>query len=508
MTFLPFALSLSSTFTQIGAIAAFAALVGIAILSLLVFSQARELKRLREWAGRAPERAADLEQRVSSAAAMRVQQQPSAQMARPVPRAVPAGAALAASAPPATRVVGAPIPPVGTTAAPAGATAQAAGAPAAAPVMPVPGTPVPGQPLQPGSPAPAVGAQPGQPMPAGQPGAAASPPPGQRPLADQPPAPPRAPAPGQPPAPGQSPAPGQPAAPAAPGSPAAQTPPVGAPASAAAAAAQRQQPPGAPAPGPGDPRSSEPAAPGAPAPATAAAAAGMSPPGVVPPRAPSPPPPPPAPRVAGAGTVPGTLAGVHAPPARAAAAPRQAAPPPLEGRSIYAAKRSRGRVIAIAAAVAVVVVAAAVVAVTSLGGSKGGKPERSASTPTVRQSTTPAKHTSHKAHKPKAPTVSPAELNVAVLNATEAEGLAHRTAIALQQTGYSQASALTGKPPGSGQVSVVEYTSGHQAEAEGVASSLSISHVLPIEAAVTALASSASVVVIAGADREREASTP
>src|ERR1700690_2339656 len=71
MSFLPFALSLSSTFTKIGAIAAFAALVGIAILSLLVFSQARELKRLREWAGRAPERAADLEQRVSTKAAAR-----------------------------------------------------------------------------------------------------------------------------------------------------------------------------------------------------------------------------------------------------------------------------------------------------------------------------------------------------------------------------------------------------------------------------------------------------
>ncbi len=65
MTHLLLALSLSNTFTKIGAIAAFVALVGIALLSLLVFSQARELKRLREWAGRAPERAADLEQRVS-----------------------------------------------------------------------------------------------------------------------------------------------------------------------------------------------------------------------------------------------------------------------------------------------------------------------------------------------------------------------------------------------------------------------------------------------------------
>ena len=89
MIFLPVALSLSSTFTKIGAIAAFAALVGIAVLALLVFSQARELKRLREWAGRAPERAADLEHRVTAAAAVRVQQQAPGQMARPVPPAAP-----------------------------------------------------------------------------------------------------------------------------------------------------------------------------------------------------------------------------------------------------------------------------------------------------------------------------------------------------------------------------------------------------------------------------------
>ena len=55
------ALSLSNKLLEVGALAAFAALVGIAILSLLVFSQARELKRLREWAGRAPERAAELD---------------------------------------------------------------------------------------------------------------------------------------------------------------------------------------------------------------------------------------------------------------------------------------------------------------------------------------------------------------------------------------------------------------------------------------------------------------
>src|SRR3982074_1210664 len=84
------ALSLSSTFTEGGALAAVVGLLGIALLALLVFSQAREIKRLREWAGRAPERAADLEQRVSTAAAAKVQQPAvAAQPARPTPRAAP-----------------------------------------------------------------------------------------------------------------------------------------------------------------------------------------------------------------------------------------------------------------------------------------------------------------------------------------------------------------------------------------------------------------------------------
>jgi hypothetical protein len=52
MTLSLLALSLSNTFTKIGALAAFAGLVGIAVLSLLFFAQARELKRLREWAAR------------------------------------------------------------------------------------------------------------------------------------------------------------------------------------------------------------------------------------------------------------------------------------------------------------------------------------------------------------------------------------------------------------------------------------------------------------------------
>src|SRR5271169_2304052 len=118
MTFLPLALSLSNTFTQVGAIAALAALVGIAILSLLVFSQARELKRLREWAGRAPERAAELEQRVSMEAAARAQ--------RPVPAAAPVRAAAVGARPVAAPSIAQPGAPGVPAAAPAAA--QPAGA--------------------------------------------------------------------------------------------------------------------------------------------------------------------------------------------------------------------------------------------------------------------------------------------------------------------------------------------------------------------------------------------
>lgn len=41
---------------EIGAGAGFAAFFGLAVLSAVYFSQARDVKRLREWAGRAPER--------------------------------------------------------------------------------------------------------------------------------------------------------------------------------------------------------------------------------------------------------------------------------------------------------------------------------------------------------------------------------------------------------------------------------------------------------------------
>src|SRR3954451_24095395 len=93
------ALSLSDRTQEYGAYAGLAAVVGLAVLSLLYFAQAREVKRLREWAGRAPERAAEMESRVTEQAQKKVVAQP----VQPKPAAVaatPAGA-QAAAAPPA-----------------------------------------------------------------------------------------------------------------------------------------------------------------------------------------------------------------------------------------------------------------------------------------------------------------------------------------------------------------------------------------------------------------------
>jgi LytR cell envelope-related transcriptional attenuator len=54
---------------QIGPYLGLAAFIGLAVLVLLYFQQARDVRRLREWAGRAPERAEDAAQEAAAAAA-------------------------------------------------------------------------------------------------------------------------------------------------------------------------------------------------------------------------------------------------------------------------------------------------------------------------------------------------------------------------------------------------------------------------------------------------------
>src|SRR5215210_1038012 len=101
-------ISVNDDLKTIGALAGLAAVPGLAVLSLLYFGQAREVRRLREWAGRAPERAAELEQRVAADAQRRLQGTPAPRPATQA--ATPAGQAA----------TGTPAPGATPTPAPAG----------------------------------------------------------------------------------------------------------------------------------------------------------------------------------------------------------------------------------------------------------------------------------------------------------------------------------------------------------------------------------------------------
>src|SRR6185437_714973 len=107
---------------EIGSYAGFAAVVGLAVLSALYFSQARDVKRLREWAGRAPERAAEEEARIASqaqAAQTQAEQQRAAAAAGAATVVRPGGTPT-----PPPSGVPTPPPPTLPTARPAAATAS------------------------------------------------------------------------------------------------------------------------------------------------------------------------------------------------------------------------------------------------------------------------------------------------------------------------------------------------------------------------------------------------
>jgi len=186
------ALELSDKLQTLGAYAGFAAILGLAVLSLLYFGQARELRRLREWAGRAPERAAELQERVQAdaAAAAEAQKRVVAQPIRPA-AAAPVTAAAAATTPgaPAPAVPAIPATNPGAPGALSVPPSTVAGATAAAgattPGTPTPGAPpaTPGTPPVPGTPPTAA---PGTPPTAGPgtpaaatPGTPPTPPPGE-----------------------------------------------------------------------------------------------------------------------------------------------------------------------------------------------------------------------------------------------------------------------------------------------------------------------------------------
>ncbi|HZL48474.1 MAG TPA: LytR C-terminal domain-containing protein, partial [Solirubrobacteraceae bacterium] len=170
-----------------------------------------------------------------------------------------------------------------------------------------------------------------------------------------------------------------------------------------------------------------------------------------------------------------------------------------------APRRSPARATALIVGGVIVVVAVLAVVLSSGGGGKSSSQGSTGGQTAV--STAGATHThrqpsSHHSETSSAPAAaSPASTSVAVLNGTNTTGLAHGLSKALQQSGYSQATPLNGSPAGTHATTVVEYTSGHRADAQGVASALGVTQVQPMETEVASLAGAATVVVLAGADK-------
>ena len=180
------------------------------------------------------------------------------------------------------------------------------------------------------------------------------------------------------------------------------------------------------------------------------------------------------------------------------------APPPV--RRYRSERRSPARATLLIVGGVIVAVAVIVAVVLSLGGSSkgGGTPSTSASSPSSGITTASTKQkasSTTSTHAASSGAANAGETNVAVLNGTGTTGLAHRVSGELRSQGYSKATALNGRPPGANQVTVVEYSSGHRAQAQSVARSLGVSQAQPIEGTVASLAGSATVVVIVGLDK-------
>lgn len=165
------ALSVTDKIEQYGAYAGFASVLGLAVLSLLYFAQAREVKRLREWAGRSPERALEQQDRAVAAAQQRVIAQPQRPAGAPAqPGAaqgpVQPGQPRPAAATPAGQAAAAPAGAAAAAATAAGAAGSAAGtatqaAPGAAAGA---GQPTTAMPAANGAAAASPPARPGQPL--------------------------------------------------------------------------------------------------------------------------------------------------------------------------------------------------------------------------------------------------------------------------------------------------------------------------------------------------------
>jgi hypothetical protein len=458
MNALLLALSLSNTFTKVGAIVAFAGLLGIAILSMLVFSQAREIKRLREWAGRAPERAQEEGQRVSADAAARMQRATTTPAARAIPRKTPLVSAPVSTAVHASATAAVPSGAAGAVQPePVGQVATAA-----SPEQPEPSTN--GSEADEGSTPELQSAS----VEGEADASSTQTTDGEKPAqADS----------DAEPGPSEEQAEDSPVLASAPSTPAAQT------AAGAAASARSPLPPSPSAPAP--PGSSPEIPAGAGRRPAARPPAPLAATRRTPSRATSAAAPVPTARVRGAGPdVPASNAGA-------------AATAGGSGPKYFKPERSSGRLgVWIVAGVVVVVLVIVLVSTIFKGGGSAGPAATRGTSSTETTTTTRGSHA--KSHA----TLTPrAETSVAVLNGTSTAGLAHHLASDLQQTGYSLAEASTAVPPGTHPTTVVEYSHGHRDDAQAVAKTLDVREVQAMDSTTTALAGSADVVVLAGADQ-------
>jgi hypothetical protein len=433
-----FAFSAQDQVEKYGAYVGIAAFFGLAVLSLLYFSQARELKRLREWAGRAPERARELEQRVVA--------QATATVARRPPSAPAAtGAAIA----PPRRLAEMPAPPA-TQAAGAGQATELAEA-------------VEGEPATNGNvPVPPVG--PGGTVPAGRPENGAG-------DASQ----------IAPPTEGAEPAANGAAAPAGDTDDDAAAPAgAGAAAGAAGAGAAAAGAGAAAAEGaddreetvPGEIPAATPAAAAVPR-VTPAQRVGVTPR--------------PQPLRQSAPTA--TPRGGGRRPAPPAGRRPGAAQPPREGRS--------AGTIALLVGLAVLILGGGTWGASQLLG--GDDPQQQPNQPAPPATQTQEPGTSGGGGNAAQPS-PPGETTVAVLNGTTSTGLAGALADQVEGEGYQRGAVATNPDQGI-QESTVYYADGERATAREVAQLLSIENVEAIEPETQSLAPEADIVVLAGADQ-------
>ena len=424
---------------QAGSLAGFAAVIGLAVLSALYFSQARDLRRLREWAGRAPERAAELPPSGSPIPG-RVAAVPQRQPQATAPGGQPAPAENAKADAAATSN-GDAAPSVA-----AGKPADAAQADAEKPA--VAGEQKEGEQAKdgeagskPGMPAPASAAAAGAAAAAASAGAGAASATGPAAPSGSAAAPPAS-APGSR---GSGPAPGaQGSGSATPASP---------PGAQGSGSATTASPP--PAGAPGAPRSTPQRTPGS----------------VLPPRT-------------------GTL-----PPVRRLPSSQVGASPAQTGVLGQAPQKKKRNPLYVALAVIGVLVIGAAAAIGVPAIVNGTKKDNKTSSKAAAKTSTHRTRTSHAA-------TTPSKITVAVLNGTSIPGLAAQIGDRVDADGFtlgtvSNASSAQGQRANS----VAMYASGHESDAKLVAKKLGIKNVQAIDSSSQQIAGDATVVVIVGSDK-------